>query len=308
MEYQNYSGQDPLKIAERMAHANSEQCRPTTPGERLDLVVSQPEAKFAKPELLPACPVDRRPQSDYFTRSALFSPGMKNNQKSFQETRINCLKGFGICYTGQRLGQADMEVFNELVFMASRERLTTIKLSVSAVLRSMGRGRGSNAKASVVRSLNKLFDAHVSVNSTEKVFEGRLLASLLWVEEGKRNYFVFKLGDVVEKLFEPGAYTTISVIERANLKNQSFALWLHAYASSHISMYPITSRRLRTLAGYDGPLSRWNAELKRALDLLSDLPGWRYVWRQGKLKILHPLSRTQAKWKEKNIHRNSAID
>jgi len=172
----------------------------------------------------------------------------------------------------------------------------------------MGRGRGSNAKDVVVRSLNKLFDAHIAVNSTSKFFEGRLLTSLFWVEEGKRNYVLLKLGSAVEKLFEPGAYTTISVSERASLKNQSFALWLHSYASSHVSMYPITSRRLRTLAGYDGPLSRWNAELKRALKLLTDLPGWSYVWREGKLKISHPLSSTQVKWKEKNIHRNGAVD
>jgi len=142
---------------------------------------------------------------------------------------------FKITYTGMRLTQPDLDVWETALHLARNQKLgEKIYYSETSFLRKMGRSTGGNDKKWLKSVLSRLSATSVEVTFKTKKhysFEGSLLANIY--REKITEKFVLVLDPQLHRLFLDGN-TWVSWEERSRIdKTQYLAKWLHGYAATH---------------------------------------------------------------------------
>jgi len=237
------------------------------------------EERMAKLELreesnlvqLPLWPEATRGVPNSILRGSLFAAIQGKDAKYCNRKLLIENDRVAIVYTGQRLTQSDLDVWETILHLARDQNLgEKIYYTENSFLKKMGKSTGGSDKKWLKGVLSKLNATAVEITFKEKKtysFEGSLLAQTFREKDTER--FVLVLEPKLHRIFEEGN-TWISWEDRQKIgKRKALAQWLHGYISTHAKWLP---HKVETLRDYSGSetkeISYFKTKLKEALTLL----------------------------------------
>jgi hypothetical protein len=221
----------------------------------------------AKVYQLPIWPDPARGVPNELIRSALFAAIQAQGRDYIDNTEIASQDGYSIIFTGQRLDQSHLDVFEGVMHIArGTHEGNRICFSAHKLLRLIGRNTGKSDHLWLHRTLKHLTATAVEIrdNKSRRLFWGSLLPRGA-ADEGTAQYAVEINRDLV-KLFDRG-FTQIDWEQRRLLRRKPLAQWLHLYYSSHAKPHPVSVAWLRSKSGSKtASLRAFRQKLKAALD------------------------------------------
>lgn len=213
---------------------------------------------------------------NYFLRSSLFGVVKKGRRKFLEAQEIETLNNFSIKFSGLRLDQADLDVWEQCLSYIDFDKNFDKKIHFSAYkfLKNIGRGVGKFQYDWLKKSLLRLASAVLIIENKEKkqLYFGHLIEEGGFDEE--LNSYVLVINKKVAKLFGKNQYTRVSIKERQKLKGQ-LAKWLHGFYSSHKDPFPIKVESIYKWCGSDQKELRFfRKKLKKALKDLKNITNW----------------------------------
>jgi hypothetical protein len=211
---------------------------------------------------------DLRAAPNEVLRSALFGVVMRGRRAYVKDMVIPTPDGYRISYTGERLDQADLDIWLQLLHMARTKTVDQeLRFSVRSFLKQLGKNVGKSdydwltgRVTSLVACATRIEDKGARVLIT-----GGLIRTFGF--DPSTGEAIAQLNPYLRKLFEN--YTLVRWEERLALGSDQLAKWLHAYYSTHAHPYPLKVETLLSLCGSQAKLLRhFRAELRNALDTL----------------------------------------
>lgn len=178
---------------------------------------------------------------------------------------------------GVRLSQTDADLFFWLLsrlyrYGAPKDRAWVYFKRSEALT---GRARGGKTDLLLEDSLQRLIRAEFSYEALGVVGRTRLLSSVERFDEDKPYDFRVTVSDGVAQLLANGDWMALSGTEREELAGDSLAKALHAFYSSHITVYPMFPATLKSLTGRESMQeSKWRHALKKSLARVQEVTGW----------------------------------
>lgn len=252
---------------------------------------------------LPLWPEATRGVPNSILRGSLFAAIQPQAAKYCNRKQLVDNDRFSITFTGQRLTQTDLNVWETILHLARDQNLgSKIYYTETSFLEKIGRSTGGNDKKWLKSVLSKLNATAVEITFKDKKtysFEGSLLAETY--RERDTESFVLMLEPKLHRLFEEGN-TWISWEDRQKIGKQKFlALWLHGYISTHANWYPHKVETLRDLSGSETKnLKHYRDSLKDALDHLLNLGIIRSYSVEKKSDLVH-IERENTKAQKKHL-------
>lgn len=216
--------------------------------ERLQSVVAQRDA--AKIYQLPIWPDPARGVPNELIRSALFAAIQAQTRDYLNNAEIACQDGIAIMFTGQRLDQSHLDVFEGVMHIARGvHEGNRICFSAHRLLRLIGRNTGQSDHEWLHRTLKQLTATAVEIRDlrSKRLFWGSLLPRGAATEEDATQYVV-EINRDLAKLFDRG-FTQVDWDQRRRLRRKPLAQWLHLYYSSHAKPHPVSVSWLRDKSG-----------------------------------------------------------
>ena len=270
------AGTDPLvakiKAVESRAIERSRQRRGQATQESLPL---SPEALPLQPPpakvvMLPIWPDAVRAVPNGMLRSALFGAIRRGARRYLRRERIAALDGIEIFYTGERLDQGDLDVWETILHLARLQGLgNECRVTAYQLLKALGKtDSGKNRDILDIR-LSRMKATGVDVQVGRYGYEGSLIDEVYRDKETME--YVFRLNAKLRALFEPDQFTQIDWAIRHTLDGKPLAQWLHGFYASHAKPYPVSVAKLRELSGSEaGDLWKFRQTARAALDDLAD--------------------------------------
>lgn len=222
----------------------------------------------AKVVKLPIWPEAVRAVPNGVLRSALFGAIRRGPRRYMKHERIAALEGIEIYYTGERLDQGDLDLW-EVVLQAVRFQNLEDECRVTAYQLLKGLGKtdtGGNRQVLHSRMLR------LKANGVE-VQQGRFAYIGSLIDEVYRDKvtleYVIRINPKLRTLYEPDQYTQVDWAVRCELNGQPLAKWLHGFYASHAQPYPISISKLHELSGSEaGEQWKFTQTLRKNLDSL----------------------------------------
>ena len=270
------AGTDPLvakiKAVESHAIERSRQRQRQATQESLPL---SPEALPSQPPpakivMLPIWPDAVRAVPNGMLRSALFGAIRRGARRYLRRERIAALDGIEIFYTGERLDQGDLDVWETILHLARLQGLgNECRVTAYQLLKILGKtDSGKNRDILDIR-LSRMKATGVDVQVGRYGYEGSLIDEVYRDKETME--YVFRLNAKLRALFEPDQFTQIDWVVRRELDGKPLAQWLHGFYASHAKPYPVSVAKLHELCGSDfDALNDFRPKLRKALDAVAD--------------------------------------
>ena len=228
----------------------------------------------AKSELieitLPVWPETKRATPNSFLRSALFSAtksATDADREYLHRAIIASQQGIEIKFTGKRLNQDDLTLWEALVHLVKEQPLGNIcEFSAYDILKTMQLGDGGVDRERLHDGIIRLAACvvEISIDGSKAYF-----SSL--IESGIRNdltgRYTIQLNRRLSNLYKQT--TWLDWDQRVSLRRKPLAQFLHGYYSTHKKPYPV---KIETLHKLSGSKSKKIAEFKqRLIKALDDL-------------------------------------
>ncbi|WP_321849362.1 plasmid replication initiator TrfA [Burkholderia diffusa] len=219
---------------------------------------------------LPLWPEFVRGVPNGFLRSALFGAIAKGRRRYMPGERVTTLDGLTILYTGERLDQGDLDVW-ESVLHAVRLQALGVQCRVTsyALLKLMGKtDTGKNRRVLHTR-ITRLRANAVEIKQDRYSYIGGLVDEAY--KDNETQEWVIVVSPKLCVLFADDQFTQIDWNVRRALGGKSLAQWLHGFYASHAKPYPMRMDTLLKLAGSeDESPSSGRQTLRKALDALAE--------------------------------------
>ena len=254
-----------MKAIEARALQRSQQRREQA---ALPLQTAESPPPVAKVVKLPLWPEAVRAVPNGFLRSALFGAIRRGARRYMKREQIAALEGVEIYYTGERLDQGDLDVWEMILHIARLQGLgNECRVTAYQLLKALGKtDTGKNREILDIR-LSRMKATGVDVHIGRYGYEGSLIDEVYRDKETRE--YVFRANPKLRSMFEPDQFTHIDWSVRRELDGQPLAQWLHGFYASHAKPYPISVGKLRQLCGSDYErLDNFRRDIRKALDSL----------------------------------------
>jgi hypothetical protein len=183
-----------------------------------------------------------------YIRSALFAPIKRGARAAVTREAIAAVGDYRIIYTGLRLDQADLDVFQQLLHIARTTPLgEPVKFNRREFLRQLGRSTGGSDREWLLNSLSRLHANQVEIeNKVGQAYAGSLIAEQERDESDGMHSVT--LNPRLRSLYDQG-YAQVSWKERRALAGKQLAQWLHAFVAGQTKPYTWKIDDLRQLCG-----------------------------------------------------------
>ena len=206
-----------------------------------------------------------------FARSALFAARKGTGVEYLSRVPIFSQQGFTVTYSGPRLTQDHLDVFEGIMHLA-REVLEgdIIRFTARGLLRLIGRNTSGRDHERLLRTLEELTSTAVSIKRDDgALYWGSLLPD--GAAKPENGYYAVVVNRQLIKLFKRG-FTVIEWQQRRALARRPLAQALHVWLCSHEKPYPVSVQYLHDITGSQTKELRYfRYKLKAALDQLKDL-------------------------------------
>jgi hypothetical protein len=206
-----------------------------------------------------------------FARSALFAAIHGKSREYLSDHPIFSQNGFTITYTGVRLTQAHLDVFESIMHLAREvPEGNTVRFTANGLLKLIGRGVGKSDHVRLLKTLKELTATAVSIKrESGEVYWGSLLPE--GAAKPLHGFYMVAINRDLIKLFKRG-FTMIEWQQRKALSRKPLAQALHVWLCSHDKPYPVTVQYLHDITGSNTKELRYfRYRLKAALDELKSI-------------------------------------
>jgi hypothetical protein len=219
---------------------------------------------------LPLWPEPVRAVPNGFLRSALFGAIKKGARRYMQREQLAALEGVEIRYTGQRLDQGDLDVW-ESVLHAARLRVLGehCRITSYALLKLMGKTDTGKNRATLHNRITRLVAGAIEVKQGRYTYMGSLIGEAFKDEETQG--WVVVINPRLRALFASDQFTHVEWAVRRALDGQPLAQWLHGFYVSHARPFPLKVETLHRLCGSEATLlSDFAKTLRKSLNAVAE--------------------------------------
>lgn len=204
---------------------------------------------------------------DICLRSALFGVVRPGRRKFLKNELLASQEGYEVRYTGERLDQGDLDVWQQVVHLCRDELMgTRAPISLYSILKAIGRNTGKSDYQWLKQSLTRLRAHAVQLRSGSRLYVGGLIDD--WHLDEDTGAAYVRINPMLGRFFETDQYTLIDFQRRLSIGTQ-LARWLHDYYSTHAKPYPVKVDTLRRLCGSEtSALREFRRNLRSALNEL----------------------------------------
>ena len=215
---------------------------------------------------LPLWPEPVRAVPNSFLRSALFGAIRKGRRRYLKAEQLAALDGIEIRYTGERLDQGDLDVWESVLHVVRLQELgSQCRVTSYALLKLMGKTDTGKNRATLHERITRLRANAVEVRQGRYCYIGGLIAGAAKDEETQE--WLIELDAKLRPLFAADQFTQVEWAVRHALDGKPLAQWLHGFYASHAKPFPLKIETLHRLCGSDATLMSDSAKtLRKALD------------------------------------------
>ena len=206
-----------------------------------------------------------------FARSALFAARKGTGVEYLSRVPIFSQQGFTVTYSGPRLTQDHLDVFEGIMHLAREmPEGDIVRFTARALLKLIGRNTSGRDYERLLRTLEELTSTAVSIKRDDgAVYWGSLLPD--GAAKPENGYYAVVINRRLIKLFKRG-FTVIEWQQRRALARRPLAQALHVWLCSHDKPYPVSVQYLHDITGSQTKELRYfRYKLKAALDQLKNL-------------------------------------
>ncbi len=205
-----------------------------------------------------------------FLRSALFGAIRKGRRRYLKAEQLAALDGIEIRYTGERLDQGDLDVWESVLHAVRLQELgSQCRVTSYALLKLMGKTDTGKNRATLHERITRLRANAVEVRQGRYCYIGGLIAGAAKDEETQE--WVIELDAKLRPLFAADQFTQVEWAVRHALDGQPLAQWLHGFYASHAKPFPLKVETLHRLCGSEATLmSDYAKTLRKALDAVAE--------------------------------------
>jgi len=213
-----------------------------------------------------------------FARSALFAARKGTGKDYLRGESIFSQAGVSISYSGPRLTQDHLDVFEGIMHLAREvPEGNVVCFTARRLLKLIGRRASGRDYERLLRTLTDLTATALTVKRDGgDVYWGSLLPE--GAAKPSEGYYRVMINRHLIRLFERG-FTVIEWQQRRALARKPLAQALHVWLCSHDKPYPVTVQYLHDITGSSTKeLYKFRQNLKAALDELKAvnvLADWR---------------------------------
>lgn len=253
--------QDPFELARR----RGEEMRA-----RIAKREAQEEEEPAQEIQLPLWPEPVRAVPNGFLRSALFGAIAKGKRRYIDGEQLAALDGIEIRYTGQRLDQGDLDVWESVLHAVRLQELgSQCRLTSYALLKLMGKTDTGKNRATLNKRITRLVASALTVKQGRYSYIGSLIAGAAKDEETQE--WVIELDAKLRPLFAADQFTQVEWAVRHELNGKPLAQWLHGFYASHAKPFPLKVETLHRLCGSEAQTMRFfAADLRKNLEAVTE--------------------------------------
>jgi hypothetical protein len=219
---------------------------------------------------LPLWPEPVRAVPNGFLRSALFGAIRKGRRRFVKGEHLAALDGIEINYTGERLDQGDLDVYESVLHAVRLQELgSQCRVTSYALLKLMGKTDTGKNRATLQTRIERLRANAIRMKQGRYSFIGGLVDEAYKDEETQE--WVIVLNPKLRALYGADQFTQIEWAVRQALDGRQLAQWLHGFYASHAKPFPMRMETLLKLAGSenDSPRSA-QQKLRQALDAVAE--------------------------------------
>jgi hypothetical protein len=215
---------------------------------------------------LPLWPEPTRGVPNGVLRSALFGAIKKGARRYMEGEQVAALDGIEIRYTGQRLDQGDLDVWESVLHVTRAQEMGELcRFTAYGLLKLMGRTDTGSNRETLHKRLIRLRANAVEVQQGRYSYAGGLIDEVY--KDKETHEYVVVLNPKLRPLFASDQFSQIEWAVRHNLSGQQLAQWLHGFYASHAKAFPIKVDTLHALCGSEAKrLSDFKIDLRKALD------------------------------------------
>lgn len=197
---------------------------------------------------LPQWPEKIRGVPNAILRSSLFASIKKGRRRFVKGERLVSITGIEIYYTGERLDQADLDVYEGLLHFARLYPLGSPYFITSyALLKLMGRTDTGKNRAILQARIERLRANAVRIRQGRFTFIGGLLDEAC--KDEQTHAWMVVLNPRLQVLYGVDQFTQVEWAVRQALSGKPLAQWLHGFYASHATPFPMRAETLLKLAG-----------------------------------------------------------
>jgi hypothetical protein len=221
-------------------------------------------------EKLPIWPDAVRAVPNGFIRSALFGAIAKGKRRYIDGEQLAALDGVDIRYTGQRLDQGDLDVWQTVLQAIRLQELgSQCRLTSYALLKLMGLTDTGKNRVTLSKRITRLVASALTVKQGRYTYIGSLISFAAKDEDTQE--WVIELDPRLRPLFAADQFTQIEWAVRHELSGQQIAQWLHGFYASHAKPFPFKVETLLKLCGSeDASPTSGRQKLRKALDAVTE--------------------------------------
>ena len=219
---------------------------------------------------LPVWPDAVRAVPNGFLRSALFGAIAKGKRRYIDGEQLAALDGIEIRYTGPRLDQGDLDVWQTVLHAVRHQALgDECRITSYAILKLMGKTDSGKNRVTLQKRIERLVANALTVKQGRYTYIGSLIAGA--AKDEKTQEWVIGLNPKLRALFAGDQFTQIEWTVRHALDGQQLAQWLHGFYASHAKPFPMKVETLLSLSGSENTEPRSSRQtLRKALDALAE--------------------------------------
>jgi hypothetical protein len=205
-----------------------------------------------------------------FLRSALFGAIRKGRRRFVKGEYLAALDGIEIHYTGERLDQGDLDVYESVLHVARLQDLgSRCRVTSYALLKLMGKSDTGKNRATLQTRIERLRANAIRMKQGRYTFIGGLVDEAY--KDDETHEWVIVLNPKLRALYGADQFTQVQWAVRQALDGHQLAQWLHGFFSSHAQPYPIKIETLHRLCGSEaGLMSDFAKKLRKALDAVAE--------------------------------------
>ena len=219
---------------------------------------------------LPLWPEPVRAVPNGFLRSALFGAIARGKRRYIDGEQLAALDGIEIRYTGQRLDQGDLDVWESVLHAVRLQEMgSQCRVTSYALLKLMGLTDTGKNRVTLNKRITRLVASALTVKQGRYSYIGSLIAGAAKDEETQE--WVIELDAKLRPLFAADQFTQVEWAVRHELSGKPMAQWLHGFYASHAKPFPLKIETLHRLCGSEAKrMTDYKVDLRRNLDAVAD--------------------------------------
>ena len=219
---------------------------------------------------LPLWPEPVRAVPNGFLRSALFGAIAKGQRRYMDGEQVAAVDGIEIRYTGQRLDQGDLDVWESVLHVTRLQNMgEQCRFTAYSLLKLMGKADAGTNRETLHKRLIRLKANAVEIQQGRYSYAGSLIDDVY--RDKHTHEYVLTLNPKLRPLFASDQFTVLQWAVRQDLHGQQIAQWLHGFYASHAAPFPVKVETLLKLCG-SGAVDPHSSKqkLRKALDAVRE--------------------------------------